>query len=168
MEPPPQPAATIAPAPRRASASRLSLAPQAGSGSSHHIGEVGHRLAPPDHDSLDHGSRSAMTLFDERERAFESLFVHEEEMRFRALAKRNQLFARWAADKLDLGGSEAQAYVRSFVDEAVRPEPAAILVSRVRSDFRTAGLAVPDEQIEEALARTTAEAARHVRTESVA
>jgi hypothetical protein len=105
-----------------------------------------------------------MTLFDERERAFESLFVHEEEMRFRALAKRNQLFARWAADKLNLGGSEAQDYVRSFVDEAVQPEPAAILVSRVRSDFRTKGLAVPDEQIEEALARTSAEAARRVRT----
>ena len=108
-----------------------------------------------------------MTLFDERERAFENLFVHEEAMRFRALAKRNQLFARWAADKLDLGGSEAQAYVRSFVDESVQPEPAAILVSRVRSDFRTKGLAVPDEQIEEALARTTAEAGRHVRAKAI-
>jgi hypothetical protein len=36
-----------------------------------------------------------VTLFDERERTFENLFAHEEELRFLALARRNQLFARW-------------------------------------------------------------------------
>ncbi len=108
-----------------------------------------------------------MTLFDERERAFENLFAHEEEMRFRALARRNQLFACWAADQLGLEGSEVHAYIRSFVDEAVRPEPAATLVGRVRDDFRAKGLNGLDEQIAEALARAAAEAARQVRTEVV-
>ena len=55
-----------------------------------------------------------MTLFDERERAFENLFAHEEELRFRALARRNNLLARWAAEQLDLRRSERHAYIRSF------------------------------------------------------
>src|SRR3954451_13245743 len=76
-----------------------------------------------------------MTLFDERERAFENLFVHEEGLRFRALARRNQLFGRWAAEQLGLRGSECQAYVRSFVDGAVRSESDEALIERVRWDL---------------------------------
>jgi hypothetical protein len=50
-----------------------------------------------------------MTLFNERERAFENLFAHEEEVRFLAQARRNHLFAQWAAEQLGLRGSEATA-----------------------------------------------------------
>ena len=109
-----------------------------------------------------------MTLFDERERAFESLFVHEEEMRFRALARRNQLFARWAADQLRLGPTKSHAYIRAFVNVAVQRERASTLISRVRDDFRAEGLEISDERIGAALARTTAEAARQVRTGVIA
>ncbi len=47
-----------------------------------------------------------MTMFDERERAFENFFAHEEDLRFFALARRNQLFARWAAEQLGLRGAD--------------------------------------------------------------
>jgi hypothetical protein len=42
------------------------------------------------------------TTFDDRERAFEACFAHEEEIRFLALARRDKLFALWAADALGL------------------------------------------------------------------
>ena len=107
-----------------------------------------------------------MTLFDERERAFENLFAHEETLRFRALARRNHLFARWAAEQLGLRGSACQAYVRSFVDGAVRPESDEALIRRVRTDLLACDVEVPDEQIRAAMVRATAEAARQVRTET--
>ena len=81
-----------------------------------------------------------MTLFDERERAFENLFAHEEELRFRALARRNDLFARWAAEQLDLRRSERHAYIRSFVDGVVRPQSDEALIARVRADFIAEGV----------------------------
>ena len=109
-----------------------------------------------------------MTLFDERERAFENLFAHEEEMRFRALARRNQLFAHWAADQLRLGPTKSHAYIRAFVNDAVQPERASTLISRVRDDFRAEGLEISDERIGAALARAAAEAARQVQTEVIA
>jgi hypothetical protein len=107
-----------------------------------------------------------MTLFDERERAFENLFAHEEGLRFRALARRNHLFARWAAEQIGLRGSECQAYVRSFVDGAVRAESEEALIGRVRRDLAACDDQVSDECIRSALMWATAEAVRQVRTET--
>jgi hypothetical protein len=51
-----------------------------------------------------------MTTFDKRERGFESKFVHDEELKFKALARRNNLLGIWAADHLGLRGEAAAAY----------------------------------------------------------
>jgi len=42
-----------------------------------------------------------MTTFDKREQAFEAQFVHDEEMRFKAVARSNKLLGNWAAARLD-------------------------------------------------------------------
>ena len=104
-----------------------------------------------------------MTLFDERERAFENLFAHEETLRFLALARRNQLFARWAAEQLGLRGSEYHAYIRSFVDGVVRPESDTTLIDRARTDFIAHGLEAFDHRIDAAMSAAAAEAVRQVR-----
>ena len=63
-----------------------------------------------------------MTQFDDRERAFESKFAHDDEMRFRITARRNRLLGEWAARKMGLSGDETESYakdmVRSDFDEA--------------------------------------------------
>ena len=43
-----------------------------------------------------------MTQFDDRERAFEAKFAHDEDMKFRVIARRNRLLGQWAARKLGL------------------------------------------------------------------
>jgi hypothetical protein len=106
-----------------------------------------------------------MTLFDEREHAFENLFAHEEELRFLALARRNRLFARWAAEQLDLRQSERHAYIRAFVDGVVHSHPEEALIARVRADFVADGVDASEERIRAALAEASAQAARQVRTE---
>jgi hypothetical protein len=107
-----------------------------------------------------------MTLFDERERAFENLFAHEEELRFLALARKNYLFARWAAEQLDLRRSERHTYVRSIVDGVVRSPSDEALIERVRADFIAEGIDASEERIRTALATATVEAARQVQTEA--
>jgi len=47
-----------------------------------------------------------MTTFEERERAFEAKYAHDEEFRFRVTARRDKLFAHWAADQLHLSNAE--------------------------------------------------------------
>lgn len=56
-----------------------------------------------------------MSSFDERERAFESKFAHDEEMKFRAEARRNKLLGLWAAELLGKTGDAANAYALEVV-----------------------------------------------------
>lgn len=56
-----------------------------------------------------------MTTFDEREQAFEAKFAHDEEMQFRARARRDKLVGLWAAGLLGKTGDDAAAYARSVV-----------------------------------------------------
>jgi hypothetical protein len=56
-----------------------------------------------------------MTTFDERKDAFERKFAHDEELRFKALARRNKLLGLWVADKLGKTGADADAYAKSVV-----------------------------------------------------
>jgi len=46
-----------------------------------------------------------MSTFDKREKGFESKFAHDEELRFKAHARRNKLVGLWAADKLGFTGA---------------------------------------------------------------
>jgi hypothetical protein len=56
-----------------------------------------------------------MTTFDDRESAFENKYAHDEEMKFRAEARRNKLLGLWAAGLLGKTGDEASAYASSVV-----------------------------------------------------
>lgn len=56
-----------------------------------------------------------MTTFDDRKDAFENKFAHDEELRFRATARRNKLLGLWAAEKLGKAGAEAESYAQAVV-----------------------------------------------------
>ena len=56
-----------------------------------------------------------MSTFDKREESFEKSFVHEEELHFRAEARRNKLLGLWAAQKLGKNEAETQSYVSELV-----------------------------------------------------
>ena len=56
-----------------------------------------------------------MTTFDKREEGFEKKFAHDEELRFKANARRNKLLGLWAAEKLGLTGADAEAYAEGVV-----------------------------------------------------
>ena len=58
-----------------------------------------------------------MTTFDKREEAFEQQFAHDEELKFKATARRNKLLGLWAAEKLGLTGAEADSYALSVVKQ---------------------------------------------------
>src|ERR1700694_27613 len=61
------------------------------------------------------GRGFSMTTFDKREEGFEKKFAHDEELRFKAYARRNKLLGLWAAGLLGKTGSEADAYAKEVV-----------------------------------------------------
>jgi len=56
-----------------------------------------------------------MTTFDKREEGFEKKFAHDEELRFKANARRNKLLGLWAAEKLGISGDAANVYAKEVV-----------------------------------------------------
>jgi hypothetical protein len=55
------------------------------------------------------------TTFDKREEGFEKKFAHDEELRFKAYARRNKLLGLWAAGVLGKQAAEADAYAKEVV-----------------------------------------------------
>ncbi|MDQ7775451.1 MULTISPECIES: DUF1476 domain-containing protein [Paracoccus] len=56
-----------------------------------------------------------MTTFDDRERAQEAKFARDEELNFKAEARRNRLLGEWAAGLLGKTGDDARAYALTIV-----------------------------------------------------
>ena len=86
-----------------------------------------------------------MTTFDKREEGFEKKFAHDEELRFKANARRNKMLGLWAADKLGLTGPEAEAYAKEVVLAAL--EDGGDAFRKLRRDFDAKNVAQSDHQI---------------------
>jgi len=55
------------------------------------------------------------TTFDKREEGFEKQFAHDEELKFKAMARRNKMLGLWAAGILGKSGGDAEAYAKEVV-----------------------------------------------------
>jgi hypothetical protein len=84
------------------------------------------------------------TTFDKREEGFEKKFAHDEELRFKATARRNRMLGQWAAEKLGLKGADAEAYARELVLADVGGPG---VFAKLRKDFDAKGVAQSDHQI---------------------
>jgi len=89
-----------------------------------------------------------MTTFDKREEGFEQQFAHDEELRFKATARRNKLFGLWAAGKLGLKGADAEAYAKSVVVAEFEEASDHDVFRKVRGDLDAKKVAgITDEQL---------------------
>jgi hypothetical protein len=88
-----------------------------------------------------------MTTFDKREEGFEKQFAHDEELRFKANARRNKLLGLWAAEKLGLSGADAEAYAKEVVVADFDEAGDADVFKKIRRDFDAKGVAQSDHQI---------------------
>ena len=103
-----------------------------------------------------------MTSFDKREEAFEQQFAHDEELRFKATARRNKMLGLWAAQKLGLSGAEADSYALSVVMSAFE-DSAHDVVNKIRKDFDAKGVAQSDHQIARQMTELMAKAIEDVK-----
>jgi hypothetical protein len=88
-----------------------------------------------------------MTTFDKREEGFEKKFAHDEELRFKATARRNKLLGQWAAEKLGLAGADADTYAKTVVMADFEEAGDNDVFRKLRTDFDAKGVALSDHQI---------------------
>lgn len=104
-----------------------------------------------------------MTTFDERKEAYEKLFVRDEELRFKAMARRNKLLGLWAAGQLGLTGEDAEAYAREVVRSDFEEPGDEDVFRKIRRDFDEAKVAQSDHQIRRTMEQLLVTAVEQVR-----
>jgi hypothetical protein len=88
-----------------------------------------------------------MTTFDKREEGFEKKFAHDEELKFKAEARRNKLLGLWAAEKLGITGPAADAYAKEVVVADFDSPGDSDVLAKVQKDFEAKQVAITPAEI---------------------
>lgn len=101
-----------------------------------------------------------MTTMQDREKAFEAKFALDEELRFKAVARRNKMLGLWAAGLLNKADPEAYAseVVAADIEEAGHED----VVRKIKADFDAAGVAQSEDDIRVRMLELLAEAVEQV------
>lgn len=107
-----------------------------------------------------------MTTFDDREQAYEKKFALDQDLKFRAEARRNKLLAEWAAAKLGIMGAALQDYVKSVLRADLEEKGDDDVFRKIRKDFDEGGIPVPDAEIRRQMGELLAKAVTDIEAAS--
>jgi hypothetical protein len=107
-----------------------------------------------------------MAGFDDRRDTFERKFAHDEELLFKATARRNKLFGLWAAQQLGMTGSDAETYAKAVVVADFEEAGDADVIRKVRQDFEAAGKNASDAELVGVLSGLMNEAVEQIKAGS--
>ncbi len=88
-----------------------------------------------------------MNTLDNREKGFEAKFAHDEELRFKASARRNKLLGQWVAEQLGLQGDEADEYAKSVIKADLEEPGDEDVFRKVRKDLDDSNVTVSDADL---------------------
>lgn len=103
-----------------------------------------------------------MTTFDEREKAFEKKFAHDQDLRFKAESRRNKMLAEWAAEKLGITGPALEDYVKAVRKADLAEKGDEDVLRKVKQDFADKGIAIDEAEIRKQLGEFLAKAVKDI------
>jgi hypothetical protein len=121
--------------------------------------------ASPNREGPEEATRQ-MTSFEDREKGFERKFAHDEELKFKATARRNRLLGLWAAEQMGVTGEAAQAYAREVIKADLVAPGEEDVFGKIRSDFDAKGVSQSDHQIRRQMAELMGVAISQIESEA--
>jgi hypothetical protein len=107
-----------------------------------------------------------MTTFDKRADGFEKKVAHDEELLFKASARRNKLVGLWAAEKLGLKGADAETYAKGVVLADFEEAGEEDVFRKLRGDLDAKAAGVTDQEIRQAMDELLARAVDEIKAGS--
>ena len=107
-----------------------------------------------------------MTTFEERQKGFERKFALDEELKFKATARRNRLLGLWAAGEMGITGDAAQAYAREIVKADLAEPGEEDVFRKIRADFDAKGVNQSDHQIRRMMTDMMGQAIAQIESEA--
>jgi hypothetical protein len=106
-----------------------------------------------------------MTTFDKREDGFEKKFAHDEELTFKATARRNKLLGLWAAEKLGLSGDAAATYAKEVVAADFEEAGDEDVMRKIMKDFADKKVEQSEHQVRRTLEDLMPEAIAQIKAQ---
>jgi hypothetical protein len=106
--------------------------------------------------------------FEEREKGYEAKWAHDEDLRFRAVTRRNKLLGVWAADAIGLKGPAIDSYTNLLLDMEVRGAPDEDFVKKIHEDFVARNIAYSEHFIRRKMDELASLATQQIMNESKA
>ena len=106
-----------------------------------------------------------MTTFDDREKAFEAKYEHDQELKFKVNARRNKLLGLWAAGQLGKTGEEAEAYAKEVVMADFEKPGDSDVMHKLMKDLAAAGKPMEEHTIRKQSERLADDAKKQIMTE---
>jgi hypothetical protein len=88
-----------------------------------------------------------MTTFDEREQGYEAKFVHDQDVEFKAHARRNRLLALWAGELMGLQKQHLEDYAKAVVKSDLDQRGDEDVLRKVFEDLKGAGVSVGERDV---------------------
>jgi hypothetical protein len=107
-----------------------------------------------------------MTQFDNREKAFESKYAHDQELQFKVMARRNKLLGLWVAGELGLAGEAAAQYAIDVVKADFQEAGDEDVYRKVKADLDAKQVAVSEHRIRKEMDDLLTEAKRQILDET--
>src|SRR4051812_40207346 len=104
-----------------------------------------------------------MNEFHKRERLYENSFIQEEELTFKAHARRNRLIGFWAAKKIDLSETDADQYVKTLVTADLDRPGSDKVFEILCADFKRKGIIISEDEIRRTMDELMTKALAEVR-----
>jgi hypothetical protein len=104
--------------------------------------------------------------FRDREKGYETKFKLDEEYRFKAEARRNKMIGLWAAGKMGMSFSEADAYAKTVVAADFDEPGSEDVVRKVMADLNAKKAGVTEDDLRSEMVRLYGEALSTISEES--
>ncbi len=104
--------------------------------------------------------------FDDRKRGQETKFQLDQELEFKAQARRAKLVGLWAAGQMGLEADAADAYAKSVVIADLEEAGTEDLFRKIRTDLDQAGVQLSDHQIRAKMDEALVEARDQIKSGS--
>ena len=88
-----------------------------------------------------------MSSFDDRKKAFEKKFVHDEEIQFKVNAKRNKYLGEWVAEKLGKKDQNKEIYVQEVIKSDFAEPGDEDVFRKIQKDLKESGIEILDQEI---------------------
>ncbi len=106
-----------------------------------------------------------MTTFNDREKAFEDKYKHDQELQFKVEVRRNKLLGLWVAEMLGLSGADAEAYAKEVVSADFEEPGPADVIRKILGDAQPKNLDLSEHRLRKKMDELVAVAKEQIMSE---